>query len=313
MRATRTLDAGATKRRWPSNGGRHRYGRCATSTGARHRDGPRNAPTQKRAASPSASSRIGCLLSSGQRRRPIRHRSFNVAAVHVARAARGVSKERQIDYKVDNSKRVLRKEGRRIRQPRVTRRGGSGTCWNHAGDPSRGAPPLKLPGVSVHRGFCYHASSFKQNDQMEKSMSGRELPFRNYNSIVGDRLVPHPNDAICPITTSRVQVKGMLTLRKYLCTLHVFHCVKRTIIKKKLRGARCKEGRQCIHTALSHSANAENMSRQRTMAIRGRRLKSALQRILRLISIVDRPFAVCDQTNGRKSNENVVCNCDRIL
>jgi hypothetical protein len=45
-RATRMLGAGATKRRWPSNGGRHRHGRCATSTGARHRDGPRNAPTQ---------------------------------------------------------------------------------------------------------------------------------------------------------------------------------------------------------------------------------------------------------------------------
>ncbi|KYN16438.1 hypothetical protein ALC57_11308, partial [Trachymyrmex cornetzi] len=96
-RATRTLGGGATKRRWPSNGGRHRRGRCATSTGVRHRDGPRNAPTQKRAASPSASSGIGCLLSSGQRRRPIRHRSFNVAAVHVARAARGASRERQID------------------------------------------------------------------------------------------------------------------------------------------------------------------------------------------------------------------------
>jgi len=32
---------------------------------------------------------------------------------------------------------LSRKEGRRIRRPRVTRRGGSGTCWNHAGDPSR--------------------------------------------------------------------------------------------------------------------------------------------------------------------------------
>lgn len=42
------------------------------------------------------------------------------------------------------------------------------------------------------------------------------------------------------------------------------------------------------------------------MAVRGRRLKSALQRILRLISIVDRPFFACDQTNSwRAFNGNV--------
>lgn len=34
---------------------------------------------------------------------------------------------------------LLRREGRRNKreQPRARRRGGSGTCWNHAGDPSR--------------------------------------------------------------------------------------------------------------------------------------------------------------------------------
>lgn len=70
---------------------------------------------------------------------------------------------------------------------------------------------------------------------------------------------------------------------------------------------RCEEGRQGIHTALSHSANAENVSdrdrrRQRTMAIRGRKLKPALQRILRLINIVDRPVSVYEQINGRNLN-----------
>lgn len=73
---------------------------------------------------------------------------------------------------------------------------------------------------------------------------------------------------------------------------------------------RCEEGRQGIHTALSHSANAENVSdrdrrRQRTMAIRGRKLKPALQRILRLINIVDQPVSVYDQISDRNLNANV--------
>lgn len=52
---------------------------------------------------------------------------------------------------------------------------------------------------------------------------------------------------------------------------------------------------------VSHSANAENVSdgdrwSQRTMAVRGRRLKPALQQILRLINTADRPFFAYDQT-----------------
>lgn len=56
------------------------------------------------------------------------------------------------------------------------------------------------------------------------------------------------------------------------------------------------------YTALSHSANAQNVSdrdrrRQRTMAIRGRRLKLALQRILRHQY---RRSTVREQTNGKE-------------
>lgn len=87
----------------------------------------------------------------------------------------------------------------------------------------------------------------------------------------------------------------------------VYHTARLTLTIRS-RGAKCEEESQGIHTALSHSANVENVCewdrrRQRTMAIRGRRLKSVLQRILRLISIVDRPFSVCNQTNGWNLNE----------
>ncbi|KYM80925.1 hypothetical protein ALC53_08626 [Atta colombica] len=75
----------------------------------------------KRAASPSASSGIGCLLSSGQRRRPIRHRSFNIAAVHVARAARGASRKRQIDSAC--SKKISKKREKKTKRGEESKRG----------------------------------------------------------------------------------------------------------------------------------------------------------------------------------------------
>lgn len=61
---------------------------------------------------------------------------------------------------------------------------------------------------------------------------------------------------------------------------------------------------------VSHSANAENVSdgdrrSQRTMEVRGRRLKSAPQRILCLISIADPRFFADNRANSWNFNENV--------